>query len=276
MIGDREVRERSMSGRRPGVDPVQATRHDVANVVVLGILNAYNLSLWRPFPGPHWRALWLGGLASPAAWEACFDGSEGSTRGFIALLITYLLADSAYLALRPRAVADVTRIVIHHGVCIAAVAVCLLDVDGLGYLVSATAWVEVNTWALTVRRLLKQQGGRRGGQGHLHAAATVACDALFFGSWVLYRLVITPSLLLVSLHIHAATTPRPATWPLCPALAPVLAGFGLCYLNFYWTCNLLASTFFKRSSHGPSAEQMCLGHVERGPAKGDTSLFLGS
>ena len=250
MAPGKEARVSRLAAVPRAVDLAEASRHDAANVLVLGVLNAYNLSLWKGAAGSHWRGLLWGGLTDPGAWRACFRDGHGAA--ILVAIIVYLSLDSVYLALRPRAVQDVCTVLIHHVVCVVAVATCLLDLE-LGFLVSATAWVEVNTWSLTVRRLLKQGAGRGkgGGVGDVHAAATLTNNVLFYASWVLTRLVFTPSLLVVALRTLAACRPRHPLWPLAPALAPVAAGCGLCWLNLMWTRNLLASAAGGRRSPPP-------------------------
>eukprot|EP00929_Paragymnodinium_shiwhaense_P090545 TRINITY_DN50731_c0_g1_i2.p1 TRINITY_DN50731_c0_g1~~TRINITY_DN50731_c0_g1_i2.p1 ORF type:complete len:220 (-),score=38.07 TRINITY_DN50731_c0_g1_i2:166-825(-) len=168
------------------------------------------------------------------------DDSLGH-RVVIGVMVVYLLIDASWVLLVPGMVKTPTTIVVHHIVTLVVIAGAVHH--GLAHMPNASRAlvVEINTVLITLRRIL----GR-----------PMWCEAAFYGTWVIIRLVWFPLLgaaLLASTYgWEASLNAKMPSWAVIPIRSPPIPAYAsICFvvivtLQFWWTFELLFNLLFKK------------------------------
>lgn len=147
--------------------------HDTFNLAYLSVLIVANCAY-----------LALATEVASIGTEKIGDGYDGLSNIILTSFAVYLLVDIIWVILIPKCVASNPQaILIHHVACLLMVAVPMLDKQFSWHL-SVCLLVEINTLFLTLRRNLP-----------LNTPAQSICNAGFYLSWVLLRLIMLPILL---------------------------------------------------------------------------------
>lgn len=147
-------------------------------------------------------------------------------RFYIQVFMLYILIDTVWVLVKPKSVVSPQTILIHHVGTLAG----LVSVFNMGpeYIIvgAAGGLLEVNTFLLIARRNIRD---------------SVVIKILFFGSWIVIRLLMGPWLLYITttLFLSQLNMLRTTQSQLLAALTITVVTCALNVLNFKWSYDLL-------------------------------------
>ena len=158
-------------------------------------------------------------------------GHESLSKLLLASLTLYLTIDTVWIYVQPSCVlSGASALIAHH---VAALLFCCIPYNEPRY-----AWhlamnlaVEINTFALVARRNVS-----------IHSTEYTILNALFYASWIFFRLFVFPALVLLYYAEYVEYTHSPEggngnPWNMV-LLAPVLQGL-LTLMGYKWTYDML-------------------------------------
>jgi len=207
--------------------------HDIINVLCLAVLNVLVLANWK-FELAAWTPLNLTG--GPDMWAARWSGQY--QQALLGMVFFYMLSDSLFIIVLPQSVKVPSSILVHHAMCILAMAIPCLHPATHGYTLGIFMSADVNTLFLLLRKMLI----RSSKSGALLPRVSLRLvETCFYTSWVVVRLLLYPIwLVTVSWTEWTAEKERSGTFLNLFAFMPLTNGAAV-LLNFKWTWDLCSS-----------------------------------
>jgi hypothetical protein len=190
--------------------------HDFFNVVALSILVTMN----------------AGYLVQATDMNKIGTDQIGSDHDHTAVSVlgtfaVYLIIDIIWIALVPKCVASSpVAILIHHIACLVLLAIPFVERQFMWHL-SICLLVEINTLFLTLRRNLQQS-----------TSLQVVCNAMFYISWILLRLVMLPILVVFFYFEYVRYSSSIRTFYNIAAFGVMGTAF-ITAMSFKWTLDML-------------------------------------